>query len=201
MNANRPINDPLPALPVHDPAADAWRAMARLVAWVGVVNSGCSLIWFIADSFGPATAIRAVWDVVSNASGARISNILLAIQEWLGFMLMIVLLMGSMATLLHRRWGPSVLLGYSFAAVGATALLIAWFVDSYVENRSAFQQAHITLASNVANFLIVAVRDLTFPLIAFVVMRHPAVRGQAVSGRAFEPLPAARLASAEPVRT
>jgi hypothetical protein len=179
-------------LPVDDPAADAWRAVTRMIGWVCVVYGTLVFATFVIDLFGPRTMFSGVYGLPWNL---RRRNLLAVVetgmQVW-GLLLVCALLVGGIATVRRRRWGPAVLLGYALGSVPSLLWSVAWVVVTMINSSRQFPQGVPSAGYQAAMYALNSLTYLAFPAVVFYVMSRRPVRKQfapIAPHSAFEPLP------------
>jgi hypothetical protein len=173
------------AIPLADPAAGAWRRVARVVAWAGALRGGVLLASFllgtVSASGGPASAFR---DLASIFRGGWQVGTLMSVYglAWLG--LGVLEFVGAVGVLSRRRWGAWLLMLYAVGTVPAAALYVAWFAlrgPGVVPTPGAVVILSVALGS---------LQGLAYPAVVFFVMHaaRPHLDDPAPTS-AFEPLP------------
>jgi hypothetical protein len=190
---DKPLGAATPVLAIDDPVAKAWRTIVRIVAWIALVLASVQIVGVGTNSlFDSATVFGAVFGAGNAFRRGNAANVLMGALQFWYLLLMATLLVGAVATLRRRRWGPSVLLAYALGTVPGAVVSGIWLVVQNVHVRQQFPQMNQRpVALELVMYATSALAQLAFPAVLFAVMSRPAVRKQfAHMGprSAFEPL-------------
>jgi len=185
--------EPARVLAQGDPVADTWRTIARVCAWIALAVASAQVLAFLANLlYEPRSVFWTVSDSRDALRRGSGESLLFGFLLWWSLLLMATLLVGAVATLLRRRWGPPVLLAYALGTVPNALLSLLFFIVQNVSLRQQYPQTNprplgVELLTYAASTLV----QLAFPAVLFAVMSRPAVRRQfaPIGPRsAFEPL-------------
>jgi hypothetical protein len=188
-----PAHEPARALAVGDPAAETWRTIARVVAWIALVIVSAQLLAILCNLlYDPRSIFGAIFDTRDALRRGSAPNLLMGVQQFWYLLLTATLLVGAVATLLRRRWGPSVLLAYALGTIPSALLSVIWLIVQNASLRQRYPQMNQRpLVLELLMYAVSTVGQLAFPAVLFAIMSRPAIRRQFAHlgpRSAFEPL-------------
>ena len=186
-------HEPARALALGDPAAETWRTIARIVAWIALGVGSAHVLTFVVNLlYDPRSVFWSMSDTRDALRRGSAGNLIVGVLQWWWLLLTATLLVGALATLRRRRWGPSVLLAYAIATVPSALLAVTLFIVQNVSVRRQYPQMnHRPLGVEFVTYAAYTLGQLAFPAVLFAVMSRPAIRRQFAHigpRSAFEPL-------------